>query len=206
MARSNSSFFSFPCRTALRRAAGNRSRIAFIPQRRVYVLYPITSFGDLPSALSANLATASILRGCEALVPSRTWLRTGCRSPVRALRKQQGKLRTIRVFAVSFSRYFGEADTPLSSPWFSRLSHQSGRLWERVLFGKSVAVGTAVARSAARQPSSSPSPANSSRRQRGILVPHQEQPEEDDQSYEAAAHNKPPIIPDRLTASFHVPQ
>jgi hypothetical protein len=36
-------------------------------------------------------------------------------------------------------------------------------------------------------------------------VPHQEQPEEDDQSYEAAAHNKPPIIPDRLTASFHVP-
>jgi hypothetical protein len=26
--------------------------------------------------------------------------------------------------------------------------------------------------------------------QRGILVPHQEQPEEDDQSYEAAAHNK----------------
>ena len=47
-----------------------------------------------------------------------------------------------------------------------------------------------VMRAAARQPSGSPSPANSRRRQRGILVPHQEQPEEDDQSYEAAAHNK----------------
>src|ERR1700730_9338395 len=57
-----------------------------------------------------------------------------------------------------------------------------------------------VARSVARQTSSSPSPSNSSRRQRGTLEPHQEQPEEDDQSYEAAAHNKTPIIPDRLTA------
>jgi hypothetical protein len=34
----------------------------------------------------------------------------------------------------------------------------------------------------------------------GILEPHREQPEENDQSYEAAAHNKTPIIPDRLTA------